>query len=820
MNAMTSIAPWLRQMTEADPAVYVPYAGHVRPNVVLTMQNNAIAVAALHGSPFELSPMPIRAARIDRINTLLMQLSNPDLSLHFHLVHHRGSKPAPQLQGSGIAGDILRSYAHLALHPDKLFRNDWFISAVVRQPDPSKSKFKTFRQSWKVWKERQAPPLELSDTAHRTIEDVFATIMSTLEDDYQPRRLGLSEIEDGEGGTIPITEIGTALRLMRTAHFEPVPHTAGPLAAAIYADPVDVREDYFDLHLPGVERVGAMLSMGTYPLKPRIGMYNSLLAAPYPLVMNHRFDYRSSGSGLAKMVLTRRQMANAGDPAEDMANDMKDAASKAGSMREVSAGHHFGLAVYAHNRTELDRNVADAGNRLAKFGGAVATRERNRWNDGALESAYYLQLPACVAFQPRPATVSSMDMAKMVSLDNYPEGDASGHWGPSILRVRTNGNTACDLVLHDEDVGHFGSYGPNGRGKTALLGVIIAANAPAMGDNGITLLIDKDESNRLLIEATGGKYQGLHRNRPSGLAPLVAFGNTPRAHAYLHQTYRYLIHRDPGRPQISNDEDRRLARGIARQLAMPPRLRSMGGIREFLGYKDRDNGAGARFERYCQGGSMGWLLDNREHNIALGAGLYGFDFTELLPKDGEEDDGACQIAASVIAHQLFDLADGRRIAVYCDESRFYLEALQRLLEDMILTGRKKELLLGMLAQQPEHHTNTSIGMSLVAQMRTKFLAPDPGYDVTTLVEKLKLSPAAARMLTGEMTIGNMRRFLMWRPPNKSIVFDFDLSSLPQLGLLSGRPRTVTLMEKIRETHPDPAEAVAEFCRQTQRKAAA
>src|SRR6202142_1358468 len=39
--------------------------------------------------------------------------------------------------------------------------------------------------------------------------------------------------------------------------------------------------------------------------------------------------------------------------------------------------------------------------------------------------------------------------------------------------------------------------------------------------------IDKDQGNKLQVEACGGTYRTLLRNQPSGLAPLVAFVDSP-----------------------------------------------------------------------------------------------------------------------------------------------------------------------------------------------------------------------------------------------------------------------------------------------------
>jgi len=221
----------------------------------------------------------------------------------------------------------------------------------------------------------------------------------------------------------------------------------------------------------------------------------------------------------------------------------------------------------------------------------------------------------------------------------------------------------------------------------------------------------------------------------------------------------------------------------------------MGGVREFLGFSNGDNGAGARFERWCAGGSMGWVLDNKEHKIKLGAGLYGIDLTELLPREGLHDDGACSATAAVITQQLGGLMDGRRIVAFFDECRFYIEPLAYWIEDLNLTGRKKGVWPCLVFQEAAHAVESSVGKALISQMRTKYIFPDAAHNVKAL-EEMQLSPAAIRMLKTDMTIGNARRFLLWRH-GEPVICEFDLSKLPQLRILSGRPESVTLWEDVK-----------------------
>jgi type IV secretion system protein VirB4 len=818
---------WISRLIEPPPDRFVPYAGHVgdKGDVVMLMDKSLMAMLHLHGTAFELASNAERNARMERINTLMRSVSDTAITLCFHLVRHPDTSVGPQIMASqGFVHRLMKNYSATMFKPGSVFKNDWYISIVVHpSSEGAKGGIDALKIIPKTIKDMifgaKAPVLSASKPAMRRLADVVKIVTSTLSD-YNPTRLGVTEIDtDTPGLTMPISEIGTALHLIRTAVFEPIPHTVGPLGAAIYREPVVVRPLSFDTNKYGTHRHGAILSFLNYPARPRVGMFNALLSTPYPLVMTNTFRFRNAGLVLGTLGTIRRQMSNAGDPAEDIKKDLGETMNAIASMKTASGLNHFSLAVYAADLPSLDMNIADSSKLLQQVGGAAPTREMNLWYNGALESVYWLQMPGSRLFKPRPGKITSRDFACMASLDNFPVGEAEGYWGKSVVRLKSNGLTTYDLITHDEDVGHALVIGGNGRGKTVLIDLICSALEPAMGANGIRLIIDKDHANKLAIDANGGVYGTLRRNVASGLAPLKAFADTPRTRAFLHGLYTWMIMRD-GRRQLTNDEDGRLQRGIARQLQMPPHKRSMGGIREMLGYADREHGAGARFERWCSGGSMGWLADNDEHVITLGAGLYGFDFTELIPKKGQHDDGACHVAAAIITHQLSELMDGRRIAAFFDECRFYLKPLKQMIEDYTLTGRKKELMCWLVGQQPEHFTDTDMGMSLVQQCRTKFIFADLNLNEDNL-RKINISEAGIRKLRGDMTMGHGRRFLLWRNRDP-VIIDFDLSGMPELPILSGRPRTINMMEKVRADIGGPPEAVLEefYARYAQERKAA
>ena len=164
-------------------------------------------------------------------------------------------------------------------------------------------------------------------------------------------------------------------------------------------------------------------------------------------------------------------------------------------------------------------------------------------------------------------------------------------------------------------------------------------------------------------------------------------------------------------------------------------------------------------------GAIRWAgcSNNDEDLIRQDAHLLGYDLTELLPNDeGLSDDGAAMAAVSYIMFRARGLLDGRRVWCFCDECRFYLPVLGRILEDISLSGRKLELMLWLAAQEPEHIVNDPVGKSLISQIRTVIAFPNPNASVRGYGEGLRFTRAEFEQLTGDMLVGGGRCFLLKR----------------------------------------------------------
>ena len=141
------------------------------------------------------------------------------------------------------------------------------------------------------------------------------------------------------------------------------------------------------------------------------------------------------------------------------------------------------------------------------------------------------------------------------------------------------------------------------------------------------VLFDKDRGAEIAIRALGGTYLTLQSGRPTGCAPLRRLDFTPANLAFLASLVRRLVAAE-GRPLSATDESR-IDAGLLALADLPREERCLSALRVFLGQRDPE-GIGARLERWCRGGSLGWVLDGEDDTIGVEARALGFDMTDVL----------------------------------------------------------------------------------------------------------------------------------------------------------------------------------------------
>lgn len=773
---------------ERSGEIYLPYVGHIADNVVLLRDGSVMAMGHVQGVPFELEETAIRNGRKRNLNTVLRNIADDNVTVYTHLIRH---PDVPELPGTQFRSEFSRNL-HRAFNErvlkDRLYRNDYFFSVIV---SPRNVLGKMGSRMMRIGQKTSS---EGNSSAVRQLEDVWQVVSSAL-DRYGVRRLGLRERND-----VVFTEIGEALRLIISAYWMPVPLVSGSLGASLYTDRVICGKRGFEIRSLDHSRVGGIFSFREYPAKTRPGMLNTLLSVEFPIVISQSFGFLTRAQADEKLTLKTNQMANSGDKATSQMEQLVDAVDRLISNEFVFGMHHFSLAVYADNLPDLGERSARARARLTDAG-AVVVQEIM-----ALEAAFWSQLPGNWEFRTRAGSINSNNFASLSTFDNFPAGAREGHWGTAIARFRTDGATPYDYVPHVKDVGMTAIFGPIGSGKTTILMYIMAMMEQALSTvNGAVVFFDKDRGGQLLVLATGGTYLVLKRGVSCGLAPMRGLSGDADDVEFLRQWITGLIESD-GKGAISSEDAKRLQRGIARQMTYPVEMRSLAGVRQFLMHGPTE-GAGARLERWCRGGALGWLFDGDEDSVDLSSAITGFDLTAFL--DHEE---ICAPTAAYLLYRIEKVVDGRRFLMSCDEFRAYLldPKFAAVIDKFLLTVRKNNGMLILATQQPEHVLESKLGASLVAQCMTKILYPSPTADRSAYITGLSCTEGEYVAIREGM-VGDPKRFLMKRE-NGSVICEFDLSSMPEyIAVLSGRANRINFAEQLRaEYGADPSQWLGHF----------
>ncbi len=790
---------------EREPDTYVPFVGHASPGTLLLDDGSKLVMIRLGGIAWETADPELVNARHAQRNILLRNIASDRMVLATHVIRSMADPddyPTGECR-SVFARDLDAAYRHRLLD-GRLYRNDLFLSVLLRPSQAGGQRVSGLlnrRRRGDINRTPSIPDMERLETA-------VTTLLAGLGE-YQPKRLALRSNARG----VVFSEIAEALRLVLTLDRMPVPLVNGHLGGAIYTDRVIVGREAIELRAPGGSTYAAGFGLREYPASTWPGMFDAVLAAPYCCVLTQTFAFLNKQVAQDKMTRKQNQMANASDKASSQAAGLSEAADLLQSNAFVMGDHHLTLVTFADTLPALSEVVARARRDLAESG-AVVTRE-----DLALEAVYWAQLPGNMRLRSRPGAINSRNFAAMASLHNYPLGPTRGHWGEPLTVFRTTGGTPYRFHLHAStanvtDLGNIFVAGPSGSGKTVW---VLFTLALAEKHGATVVYFDKDRGGEILARALGGSYLVLPSGRPSGLAPLKALDASPGNLVFLKQLITGLVAADG--EELPPDMDRRLDQGLRQVMSLPPEHRSLGELRAFLGQADA-NGPGARLEKWCQGGSLGWVLDNDTDDVRLDAPFLGFDMTAVL-----DDPRTRGPIMAYLFHRVEALIDGRRVVVAIDEFWKALadEAFKDLVNDKLKTIRKLNGVVILATQSPRDALNSPIAHSIIEQCPTQVFMPNDKADAADYRTGFKLTEGEFEAVSQDLVMPGAdggRRFLL-KQGNASVACELNLSGLDDLrAVLSGTNRTVPLMERlIRELGPEPDAWLPAF-RQQFRQAAA
>ena len=767
---------------ELDPRAVLPYARHVTDQIVGLDTQALMLTFQLDGASFETADVRDLNDWHAKLNGAWRNLADDRLAVWHHLVRREHSGyPEGQFR-SAFAANLDARYRD-RLGATRMFVNELYVTLVLHPGrDPANRAGAWLSRS----RRNESDEIE----AIKRLEDAGRDLAQYLGR-YGVRPLGLYE-RNGVWFSEPME----VLRLVLTGRRERVPIVHGHLGSAIYTARVIFGREALEIRDAADARFAGMFGIKEYPAVTRPGLWNGLLSARFPFVASQSFTFLSKAAARAVMERKQNQMLSARDRAASQVAGLGDALDDLMSNRFAMGDHQAGVLVYGDDPRSLADHLSKARAMLADSG-LVTARE-----DLALEAAFWAQFPGNFSKRVRPAAITSRNFAALAPFHTHPAGRADGnHWGPAVALLRTSAGSPFHFNFHVGDLGHTFICGPSGSGKTVVQNFMLA-ELEKFGAQQV--FIDKDRGAEIFVRACGGTYLTLRNGEPTGFAPLKALEFSAPNRAFLGQLVRQLVGDADRRPSVQ--EERAIDDALVSLGPLPREQRSLSALRSLLGQRDA-GGVGARLEKWCKGGALGWVLDNDVDAVSLDARFLGFDMTHVL--DNAEVRTPLMM---VLFHRLQALVDGRRLVIDIDEFWKALgdEAFRGLAQDGLKTYRKQNAFMVFGTQSPADVLRSPIAHTILEQCATKIFLPNAHAAERDYVEGFGLTRREFALVREELA-PESRQFLIKQGLN-SVVAELRLDGLDdQIAILSGRTETVDLLDRVRaERGDDPAHWLEPF----------
>lgn len=796
MNISASRQKAVRRETSA--ARNIPCEGHLTPSIIDTTAGECLCVLRLAGSSFECADDSDINNRHARLNRIVMGLSDPRVTIWQHVVRREENQYPGGDFAPGYAHDLNERYK-AKIGSERLMVNELYMTVVLR---PFRTKAEGVLASLFSSRSRsdfRKAREELVAELDRIVTDLAASLGF-----YEPERLELYERHG-----VLFSQPAEFFSFLITGKWERVPYAPVPMKYLVGGVRPIFGNETVEMRGANTTHFGAVLGIQAYPPETNPLFLDDLLTQPVEMVITQSFEFQAKDTALRNMRMKANRMENAGDAAKSQIEEIPEIADDLESRRAVMGSHHYSVLIKSRTLEDLGRDLADV-RRVLIDAGIKPARE-----DLALEAAYWAQLPANFAFRPRLSPINSRNLCGFYPLHNFPTGRRTGnHWGDALTMLITAAGTPHYFSLHasdpqaangggKKDVGHTILFGPNGSGKTATACFLLSM----MQKFDVTsVLFSKDRDTEIIARRLGAKVYPLRLNERTGLAPFALAPGDPANVRHLQLLVRKLMSRtivteaglEVDTKPLTVQEEKDVDKAIFQVLDMAPNARQLGRVLDFLPKGDLYD----RLARWCyarekgrEDGPLAWVFDNVSATIANELGSVRttvFDTTAFL------DDAELRTPITLhLFHLTGRLIDGRRLAVFFSEFWKSMgdKHFAAFIKDLLKTLRKKNGLVVLDSQSPSDALRHPMARTLIEQVATLILFPNPGADYSEHAEGLGLSNREFSLIKTDLPEGS-GMFLL-KQGRHSVVVKLPLGGMDEdLAVLSARTSNLELMDRL------------------------
>ncbi|NIJ65956.1 type IV secretion system protein VirB4 [Sphingomonas leidyi] len=759
---------------EAPAGRHLPYARHVDDHTIETRDGMLLQVVHLRGLLFETADTEELNYRKRLRDAMLQSIGSSRFAVYYHVVR-RAIEPELDAEFPDAFSTRLDESWRARLAERRLYTNDLFLT-LIRRP----------LQGRMGLLDRLRGSPAAANTGHdlRALDTAREALIAALGS-YEPRLLSVYQTPQGN-----CSEPLEFLSSLYNGEVRPVLLPMQDAGAYLPYRRISFGQEAIELGAagPSPRSFAAIVSIKDYPGQSAPGMLDELLRLPFEITISQSFGFVERQAALSRMNLALRRMRSAEDEAVSLRADLSYAKDDVAAGRAGFGEHHMTIAVRGQTLAEVDRGVAEIQATLADLG-IIAVRE-----EIALEPAFWAQFPGNFKYIARRGLISTANFAGFANGHNLPQGKARGnHWGDAVTLLETTAAGPYHFNFHHGDLGNFTVIGPSGSGKTVVLNFLLAQSrkfAPRI------IFFDKDRGAEPFLRAIGGRYDLLRPGTPSGLNPLQ-MEDDPANRQFLIDWVALLA----GGADI--DELAQIRDAIDANFGQPYEQRRLRHLVELFRGSHRPHGADlwARLRAWWGDGERAWLFDNAEDLTDLTADTVGFDMTQIL------DDPAVRTPAMMyLFHRVEERLDGTPAIIVVDEGWKALDddVFVRRIKDWEKTIRKRNGIVGFATQSAQDALESRIASAIIEQAATQVFMANPKARASDYMEGFGLTAHEYELVR---TLPDNAHCFLIKHGNESVVARLDLSGERELlTILSGRERTVRLLDQIRAEHgEDPAQ---------------
>jgi type IV secretion system protein VirB4 len=768
---------------ETPAGKHLPYARHVDDHTIETRDGLLMQVIHLRGLLFETADTDEINYRKRLRDAMLQSIGSSRFAIYHHIVRRKVDVEMAADYPDAFSKQLDTAW-RARLAGKQLYVNELFLTIVRR---PLQGRVGTLDRI----REFLGRPANGSGSGEgenayelRQLDVARDAILAALAS-YGPRLLGVYQTEQG-----PCSEPLEFLSALYNGEVRP---TLLPMQDI--GDYLPYRRISFGQETAELGPAGntprsylGLVSIKDYPGQTAPGMLDELLRLPFEITVSQSFGFVERQAALSRMNLALRRMKSAEDEAVSLRGDLASAKDEVAAGRAGFGEHHMTIAVRGASPAAVDDGVAEVQAALADLG-IIAVRE-----EIALEPAFWAQFPGNFKYIARRGMVSTGNFAGLASGHNFPLGEAAGnHWGEAVTLLETTAAGPYYFNFHQGDLGNFTVIGPSGSGKTVVLNFLLAQ---ARKFRPRIIFFDKDRGAELFIRAIGGRYDQLRPGVESGLNPLQLPDN-PVNRQFLIDWVALLA----GGADI--DEVSKIKDAVDANFQQPIEHRRLRHLAELFrgGHRPHAADLWARLRPWWGEGERAWLFDNATDQTDLAADAVGFDMTQIL------DDPALRTPAMMyLFHRVEERLDGSAAIIVVDEGWKALddEVFVRRIKDWEKTIRKRNGIVGFATQSAQDALESKIASAIIEQAATQIFMANPKARAADYIEGFGLTPHEYELIR---TLPDNAHCFLVKHGAESVVARLNLTGERDiLTILSGRERTVRLLDEIRETSgDDPAD---------------